>query len=115
MAFKLGKESRKYRTPDNTQIIKKKLDEGILAEANMDGTIFVSDTVDLNTPEGKRAVNHEMQHITDMKTGRSTYTDDYVLHDGQMWPRLNGYILDPFTGKKYEEGSRELPWEKNKI
>ena len=29
--------------------------------------------------------------------------------------RGNGYITDPHTGKKYEEGSDELPWENDKI
>ena len=41
MAFKLGNETREYKTPKNTPILRKKLDKGILAEANNDGTIFV--------------------------------------------------------------------------
>jgi hypothetical protein len=34
---------------------------------------------------------------------------------GQVWPRGNGYITDPNTGKKYSEGDRNLPWENNKV
>ena len=37
MAFKLGRENRKYRTPENTPIFRKKLKEGVLGEANKDG------------------------------------------------------------------------------
>ena len=33
----------------------------------------------------------------------------------KVWPRGNGYITDPYTGKKYAEGDPNLPWEKNKI
>ena len=36
MSFKLGKESRKIRTPKNTPLIRKNLDKGILGEANND-------------------------------------------------------------------------------
>jgi len=127
MAFKLGKRpapitERKmaFKKQSNlsvpgTPVLKRTLEQGVIGEANMDGTIFVSDKIDDNDPMMHRVLNHEMQHITDMKTGRSTYTDDYVMHDGVMWPRLNGFILDPFTGKKYKEGDTNLPWESNKV
>jgi hypothetical protein len=115
MAFKLGKENRGFKNSSNTQIFKKKLDVGIIAEANMDGSIFVSYEV----PEGsnlfEKAVAHEMQHVTDMKIGKTTYDDNAVYHMGEVWPRGDGYITDPHTGKKYAEGDRNLPWENNKL
>ena len=43
MSFKLGKESRKIRTPKNTPIIRKNLDKGILGEEDLptsDRSIF---------------------------------------------------------------------------
>ena len=39
MGFKLGKESRRIRTAKDTPIFRKKLDKGIVAEANLDGSM----------------------------------------------------------------------------
>ena len=45
MGFKLGKESRQIRTSKSTPIFRKKLDKGIVAEANLDGSIFINKNV----------------------------------------------------------------------
>ncbi len=113
MAFKLGKEKRQIRTSETTPIFRKNLDDGIMGEANSDGSIYI----DVSVPENmiNYVATHEMQHQTDMRIGKTTYDDNAVYHMGQVWPRGNGYITDPFTGKKYPEGSKELPWEKNKV
>jgi len=113
MAFKLGSENRDFKSSSNTRIFRKKLDDGILGEANMDGTIYVSNKVP--DCQVEHVVVHETQHLTDMKIGRTTYDDQAVYHQGQVWARGDGYITDPFTGKKYEEGSNELPWENDKV
>ena len=113
MAFKLGKETRGIKNSSNTRIFKKKLGEGIMGEANSDGSIYIDVSVPKDQVE--YVATHEMQHQTDMKIGKTTYDDNAVYHMGQVWPRGNGYITDPFTGKKYPEGSKELPWEKNKV
>ena len=135
MGFKLGKSKKfeanngdikskfKFKSGDldvpGTPIYKKKLDDNILAEANMDGSIFVSEDMDPNDPMFKYTLNHEMQHITKMKTGEETYDDNAVYHQGQVWPRTEiagqAVIMDPNTGKYYPEGSKDLPWENNKI
>ena len=135
MGFKLGtgrrlkaqggniKSKFKFKSGDmdvpGTPIYKKKLDDGILAEANMDGSIFVSKDMDPNDPMFKYTLNHEMQHITKIKTGEETYDDNAVYYEGQAWPRVEvagqNVILDPNTGKYYPEGSKDLPWENNKI
>ncbi len=113
MAFKLGKETRGFKNSSNTKIFKKKLDDGIMGEANADGSIYV----DVNVPEEmvEYVATHEMQHQTDMEIGKTTYDDNAVYHMGQVWPRGNGYITDPHTGKRYSEGDKNLPWEKNKV
>jgi len=113
MAFKLGSEKRQIRNSSNTPIFRKKLGDGIMGEANNDGSIYV----DINVPEEEveRVVVHETQHQTDMKIGRTTYDDNAVYHQGQVWPRGEGYITDPNTGKKYEEGDKKLPWENDKV
>ena len=125
MAFKLGSSkglqakggniSKKlsFKSGGEHQVFKKKLGEGIMGEANNDGSIFIDPSVPANMVG--YVANHEYQHQTDMKSGRTTYTDDYVMHDGEMWIRDNGSITDPNSGKKYMEGSKELPWEANKI
>ena len=95
--------------------LKKQLGPDIIAEANIDGSIFVSKDVDENSSEYQQAMVHEVQHITAMRIGSETYDDDNVYFQGEVWPRENGYIIDPSTGKKYEEGSKDLPWENNKI
>ena len=113
MAFKLGKEQRNFKNSSNTKIFRKKLGDGILGEANSDGSIYI----DKNVPENMvgYVATHEAQHRTDMDLGKTTYDDNAVYHMGQVWPRGNGYITDPHTGKKYAEGDPSLPWEANKI
>ena len=135
MAFKLGsskkfearagKIKRKFNFKAGNEIVpgtpvfRKKLDDGVLAEANMDGSIFVSKDMDPNDPMFKYTLNHEMQHITKIKTGEETYDDNAVYYEGQAWPRVEvagqNVILDPNTGRYYPEGSKDLPWENNKI
>ena len=113
MAFKLGKEKRDYKDSSNTKIFRKKLGDGILGEANNDGSIYVDKSVPDNMVE--YVANHEAQHQTAMKLGTETYDDNFVYYKGESWPRVNGYILDPHTGQKYAEGDKNLPWESNKI
>lgn len=110
MTFRLGNEKRQYRNSKDTPIIKKKLDKGVMAEANMDGSIFVDHKVDLNSKEGKKTIAHEMQHIKDMKSGKAAYGDDYVRWNKATYPRKEGKIQ--YKGKWYEEGHNALPWEK---
>ena len=131
MAFKLGssrgfeasrgniKSKLKFKSGSEvvpgTPVFVKKLEDGVLAEANMDGSIYVSKDYDLDTPMMKYTMNHEMQHLTKIRTGEETYDDDYVYFNGEVWQRDEGYVIDPRTGKRYIEGDKNLPWEANKI
>ena len=93
-----------------TPIIRKDLSKGILAEANDDGTIFVSNKLEPGSAQERATLTHEMQHMTDMKTGKLAYTDDMIEWNGNRYQRLDkGKIL--FEGKKYNEGDPRLPWE----
>ena len=94
MAFKLGKARQPIASGGNvnkklsfksdeasvsgTPVLRKKLDEGILGEANMDGTIYISDKIQPNSQEEKQVLLHEMRHATDMKLGKLAYNDDSV-------------------------------------
>ena len=131
MAFKLGREKGlqasggniksklKFRTENETipgtPVYKKKLGDGILAEANMDGSIYISKDMHPDDPMLQQAMRHEMQHVTAMKLGTETYDDDNVYFQGETWSRENGFITNPHTGEKFIEGDDRLPWESNKI
>ena len=125
MAFKLGSESRKinYGSAKNrfdskddasipgTPVIRKKLEGGIKAEANIDGSIYLDPSVKPGSQEEKAILMHEMQHIVDMKTGKLSYTDDTLTWMGQDYERKEGMIN--YQGKFYPEGHYSLPWEKH--
>jgi len=115
MAFKLGSQkrnsSRKNINIPGSPIYRKKLNDGILAEANDDGSIYISSKVKPGSHEEKEVLKHEMKHITDMKVGKLAYGDDYVKYHGVTYPRKNGKIK--YNGKWMHEGSTNFPWEKH--
>ena len=98
-----------------TPVFRKQLGKDIVAEANADGSIYINKNLNPNDPLVGQALVHEMQHITAMKLGHETYDDYAVYYKGETWKRVDGFIIDPHTGKKYQEGDRRLPWESNKI
>ena len=109
MGYKLGKETRRVRTPKDTPIFRKKLGPGILGEANMDGSIYIDKSVPQGSALEKRVINHENKHLQDTKSGKLSYGDDYVRHNGKTYPRKDGKIK--YNGKFHEEGSMVFPWE----
>ena len=113
MGFKLGSEKRQVRNAQNTPIIKKNLEHGVLGEANSDGSIYIDKSVDLNSAMGKKVVAHEMQHIKDMESGKAAYGDDFVRWNGKTHPRKDGKIK--YNGEWLEEGDDSFPWEKSAI
>lgn len=82
-------------------VIKKDLDSGVIAEANNDGTIFLDKKVKNNSPLAKEAIAHEMVHMDQMARGDLDYNDNNVIWKGKKYSR-----------KKMNEGSENLPWEK---
>ena len=56
MGFRLGSENRDFKSSKNTSINRKDAGHGALAQANMDGSIDVDPSVDLNTPLGRRII-----------------------------------------------------------
>ena len=81
-------------------VIKKELDDGVVAEANNDGTIFLDKDIKNNSPQAKEAVEHEMVHMDQMARGDLNYDDNNVYWKGKKYPR-----------DKMNEGSDQLPWE----
>tara|TARA_R100001377_G_scaffold28492_1_gene15421 strand:- start:37 stop:447 length:411 start_codon:yes stop_codon:yes gene_type:complete len=132
MGFKLGAERGNYAVSGEiktkmrfhqeaggdasvpgTAVIRKDLEPGILAEANMDGSIYLSNTVQPNSHEETQVLLHEMRHATDMKTGKLAYGDSFVKHNGITYPRetIGGKDMIKVDGKWTEAGGN-FPWEK---
>ena len=90
-------------------VIRKELDEGIMGEANNDGTIFISNEITPGSDKEKEVIMHEMVHMTDMKVGKLDYNDNYIKWDGDVYERKDGMIND--EGQMMPEGDKSFPWE----
>ena len=95
-----------------TPIIRTNLEDGILGEANMDGSIYLSNKVQAGSHEETQVLLHEMRHATDMKVGKLVYGDDFVKHNGITYPRetRGGKDMIKFEGK-WKEAGDNFPWE----
>ena len=96
-----------------TPIIRKDLDEGVLGEANMDGSIYISNMVEPGSHEETQTLIHEMRHATDIKIGKLEYSDDHVMYNGEYHPRetRNGKDMIKIEGKWKAAGDGTFPWE----
>ena len=101
----------KEEAAPGTPLFRKKLDKGIQAEANDDGTIFLDNSVEEGSEEERKILAHEMKHLTDMKIGKLKYTDDNITWNGQSYIRKDGMIN--YNGKWVPEGGKEFPWEQH--
>ena len=130
MAFKLGR-ARKFEASGGevmqklsfkneqvsipgTPIIRKNLESGIMGEANMDGSIYISNEIQPGSKEENQVLLHEMRHATDMKTGKLAYGDDFVKYNGITHPRktINGKDMIKVDGE-WKEAGDDFPWEKD--
>ena len=111
--MRVGKEAGSEASVPGTPVIRKPLAEGILGEANMDGSIYISDKIIPGSEEERQVINHEMRHATDMKLGKLAYTDDSVTYNGKVYPRktINGKDMIIVDGVAKEAGSEDFPWE----
>ena len=132
MGFKLGTERGNYAVSGEirtkmrfhqeaggdasvpgTPVIRKNLEEGVLGEANMDGSIYISNKLEPDSFEERKVINHEMPHATGIKIGKLEYTDDYVKWNGEEFPRetRNGKDMIKIDNKWKEAGHEGFPWE----
>ena len=125
MGFKLGEKSEFSKTMNlaakfnkdtdasvpGTPVIRKKLGGGIKAEANIDGSIYLDESVEPNSEQERAILQHEMKHLVDMKTGKLAYTDDNITWMGETYERKKGMIN--YNGEWTPEGSRDFPWEQH--
>ena len=110
--MRFGKEAGGDASVPGTPVIRKPLGEGILGEANMDGSIFISNKIVPGSFEERQVVNHEMVHATQMRTGKLQYGDNFVKYDGVTYPRetINGRDMIKIDGK-WKEAGEDFPWE----
>jgi hypothetical protein len=96
-----------------TPIIRTNLEEGVLGEANMDGSIYVNDMIIPGSSEERKVVNHEMRHATDIKIGKLEYGDYHVKWNGESFERRNiiGMDMIKVDGEWKEAGDGDFPWE----
>ena len=134
MGFKLGTSRQPYAVdgeiksklrfhtevgdPDisvpGTPIVRVPLEDSVLGEANMDGSIYISDKITPGSDLEKQVTKHEMKHATDLKIGKLEYGDDYVKYNGETFSRetIQGKDMILFNGEWTEAGSDNFPWEK---
>ena len=133
MGFKLGTERGNYAVSGEirtkmrfhqeaggdasvpgTPVIRKDLEFDVLGEANMNGSIYISDTIRPDSFKERQVISHEMRHATDIKTGKLEYTDDYIKWNGETFKRetRNGKDMIKVDGKWKEAGSGGFPCEK---
>lgn len=98
--FGINKEASDHGTP----VFEKKLDPGVQAEANRDGTIFVRKG--LSQKKINDAVAHEKVHLKQIAQGKLSYTDDSV-----MWKKDTKSPARVYTRQNMLEGAKNLPWE----
>ena len=132
MGFKLGTERGNYavngeiRTKmkfhqeaggdasvPGTPVIRMPLEPGIKGEANMDGSIYISDMIEPGSFEERQTINHEMRHATDIKIGKLEYGDYHVKWNGETFDRetIDGVDSILVDGEWKPAGSHDFPWE----
>ena len=84
-----------------------------MGEANMDGSIYISDNIIPGSEEERQVINHEMRHATDMKLGKLAYDDDSITYNGKVFLRetRNGKDMIKVEGEWKEAGDHGFPWE----
>ena len=80
-----------------------------LGMASDDGNIYINDKIPPGSILEYETVLEEIKHMTDLKTGKLSYDDNYVCFRGEKFERHGGKIK--YNGKMYPEGHPALPWE----
>ena len=96
MAFNMKKCSI---VVDNTPIYQKDMDEGVMGQANKNGSIILNKN--LSPLEQEDVIKHEKVHLNQMERGDLDYDNDNVQWKGKKIPRST-----------MDEGNKNLPWER---
>ena len=117
MAFKLGNKplpgiahggniDRKHKF----KIKRTNLEDGVLGEAKMDGSVHVDSSVEPGSAQDERIIAHEGVHAEEIASGKIEYGDDYVRDGNNTYHRKDGKIK--YNGVWKDEGDSSFPWEK---
>ena len=112
--MRFGKQAGEEGSVPGTPVIRVPLEEGVMGEANMDGSIYVNEKIIPGSFDDKQTINHEMRHATDIKIGKLAYDDNSITYNGEVFPRetINGKDMIKVDGKWKEAGDTGFPWEK---
>ena len=111
--MRFGKQAGDIGSVPGTPIVRVPLEEGVMGEANMDGSIYINELIEPGSFEDRQTINHEMRRATDMKVGKLAYTDYSVTYNGEEFPRMdiNGVDSILVDGEWKEAGDTGFPWE----
>ena len=111
--MRFGKQSGGDGSVPGTPVIRVPLEEGVMGEANMDGSIYVYELIQPGSYEDRQVINHEMRHATDIKIGKLEYGDHHIKYNGDTFLRetRNGKDMIRVDGKWKEAGDTGFPWE----
>ena len=111
--MRFGKQAGGGGSVPGTPVIRVPLEEGVMGEANMDGSIYVNELIEPGSYEDRQTISHEMRHATDMKIGKLAYEDGHVTYNGEDFPRMDIDGVDSILvdGEWKEAGDTGFPWE----
>ena len=111
--MRFGKQAGEQGSVPGTPVIRVPLEEGVMGEANMDGSIYVNENIIPGSEEDRQVINHEMRHATDMRVGKLSYADDHIMYNGEKFERedINGIDSILVDGEWKEAGDTGFPWE----
>ena len=111
--LRFGKKTGGEASVPGTPVIRVPLAEGVMGEANMDGTIYINKNIIPGSQEEAHVINHEMRHATDMRIGKLAYSDNDVTYNGEVFPRetRDGKDMIKVDGEWKEAGDTGFPWE----
>ena len=111
--MRFGKQAGEEGSVPGTPVIRVPLEEGVMGEANMDGSIYINENIIPGSFQDRKVINHEMRHATDMKIGKLAYDDNSITYNGDVFPRIDIDGVDSIlvNGKLKEAGDTGFPWE----
>ena len=111
--MRFGKQAGEQGSVPGTPVIRVPLEEGVMGEANMDGSIYVNENIIPGSEEDRHVISHEMRHATDMRVGKLSYADDHIMYNGEKFERedINGIDSILVDGEWKEAGDTGFPWE----
>ena len=111
--MRFGKQAGEEGSVPGTPVIRVPLEEGVMGEANMDGSIYVNEQIFPGSYKDRQVINHEMRHATDIKIGKLEYGDYHIKYNGETFRRetINGKDMIRIDGEWKEAGDGGFPWE----